>query len=110
MLQSLCFPTAVSLVALTLAAYSGRLCQDSHHSTATKPPSAVCLHPRLSQQLSITTFPGLTSFSALLLSPPSPLLAVLFSPVFPAAAAPVSVSARRLCLPSVVNRSHWRSI
>lgn len=72
MLQSLCFPTVVSPGALTLATYSSRLCQDSHHSTATKPSSAVCLHPLLSQKFSITAFPGLAYFSAPLLSPPSP--------------------------------------
>lgn len=54
------------------ATYSCRLFQDSHHHVATKPPWPVCLLLLLSQQLSITAFPGLTYFSVTLLFPPSP--------------------------------------
>lgn len=73
MLQCLYFPTVVSLGASlgTSTSYSGALCQDSRRRVAAKPPSPVCLHPLLSQQLSVTAFPGLTYFSAPILSPPS---------------------------------------
>lgn len=91
MLQSLDFPTVFSLGALTLTIYSGRLCQDSHHSTATKPPSPVCLHPHCfpsSSPLLLFQDSHISRHCSSLLPPPAPCC--LFFPPFSQQQPPLS--------------------
>lgn len=85
MLQSLYFPAVVSLGALTSATYSSRLCRDSCHSTATKPPSPICLHPSCFPSSSPLCFfqDSHISQPPSSLLPPHPLLLLPISPPAP---------------------------